>query len=301
MAFALVQHINSGAYAAADASGNLSVSFAVTVTSGNNVRGWCQWGSAIASEFVSVSDDKGNSYTISDKILGTTNSQSLGSFHAENLTNAPKTITVHYGQANEPGCAIIIEEWSGEDNSGTAINAHGGQRQVSPGTTTDAVTTGNITTNVDGCNICGTAGDVAGTSTALAVGTGYTISDDDYANIKDISEHKTQATQGAVAATFTMTTASNEVLSAVMAAKPATAAIGVDSVQGPYHAGGVGMVGPHGRRMFAQAYPPTQPIDIGVPAITIAPFRLRRRFRRFDFPPAVPPSTQLGDNIYVLP
>jgi hypothetical protein len=219
MAFTLVQHTNSLAYKTADAAGNLSVSFLVVVGSGNNVKGWCQWGTASAADLVSVSDDKLNTYAISDKILGTTNGQSLGAFHAENLTNAPVTITVKY-TANTINCSILIEEWSGEDSSGTALNAHGGQRQADPATTTDAVSSGNITTNVDGCNICGTAADVAGTSTALAVGTGYVLADNYYVDVKEISESKTQTTQGAVAATFTMTTAANETLAIAVAFSP---------------------------------------------------------------------------------
>lgn len=219
MAFVLVQHGNSGALVSASGTAPQKA-FGVAVTSGNNVRGWVTWGTAVAGDLISVTDNKSNTYTISDKILGTTNNQSLASFHKENITNAPTTITANI-TGGIGACGIIIEEWSGEDNSGTAINAHGGQRQVSPGTGTDAVSSGNITTNVDGCNICGAAMDVNFVGTALGVGTGETLSDDYYTDAKCKSESETQPTQGNVAATFTLIGSSNETLAVAMAAVPA--------------------------------------------------------------------------------
>lgn len=176
------------------------------VTSGNAVVGFVSWGSDTTSILTSVTDDKGNTYTIVQR-AGSTNSgtQSFASFYLLNITNAPTIITANFS-SSQTYRTIIVHEVSGLSAlDQSAINVPASL----PGTGTDALTSGSVTTTANGEYIV--AGvynpDTDRNLPMYAAGTGYTKREEVGSGTSDFenmaSEDQIQATAGSIAGTFT--------------------------------------------------------------------------------------------------
>ena len=216
MAIASVQKtINADNLAAANP---VNCVFVSTVGVGNLVYGSICY-DAGGGSLTTVTDDKANSYTISENIVNTSNNQRLAQFYRENVTNAPKTISCNFS-ANASFHRAQIGEISGAATT-TALNAHGGQQQNAQ----TAPSSGNITTTSNGCWIVAQTAATSG-GTTIAAGSGYALENSGGGAaflVPLASETQTQATAGTIAATFTYGTSRNAV-TLIMAFRPAAVA-----------------------------------------------------------------------------
>jgi len=204
------------------------------VGSGNAVYGGCSWDASVVSAITSVVDDKANSYTVLDNTLDSTNGQRAAQFYCKNITNGPKTVTVTFAGGSPGARTIVLAEFSGVDTADQSNDGHGGQNQQNVGTTANAVTSGAITTTLDGDLIVGISANTSGLPGPPNVGTGFTLGDADNTSpgsCADIRlEWLVQATHGSQAATFTNTSGTQDFTSLVAALKAASSGTNVNLV-----------------------------------------------------------------------
>lgn len=179
---------------------------ATPVASGNMIIGWLAWND-VYSTLSTITDDKGNSYSILQNIFSTAiYSCTFVIFTALNLTNGPTTITATF-TASIKYPQIGIDEYQGISTIDTSrINV----QESSLGTTVDAINSGSITTTVANELVWGVATSGDGVPVTLA-GTGWTrrMTTTDSSGYTPATEDRVLATPGPIAATFTSGSASN--------------------------------------------------------------------------------------------
>jgi len=204
------------------------------VGSGNAVYGGCSWDASVVSAITSVTDDKGNSYTVLDNTLDGTNNQRAAQFYRKNITNGPKTVTVTFSGGSPGARTIVVAEFTGVDTADQSNDGHGGQNQQLIGTTANAITSGAITTTLDGDLILGLSANTSGSPGPPNVGTGFTSGDADNTSpgsCADIRlEWLVQTSHGSKAATFTNTSGTQAFTSLVAALKAASSGTNVNLV-----------------------------------------------------------------------
>ncbi|HEY6019541.1 MAG TPA: hypothetical protein VIY48_06460 [Candidatus Paceibacterota bacterium] len=178
-------------------------SIAVTgsaVGSANCIAGIVTCWDVSGDALTSITDDKGNSYTVLDKI-DDTNGQYNYSFVLGNITNGPATVTANFNTSVQFR-GIIWDEYSGIAALANPTDGHGVNLQSFPApSTTDGIVSPSITTTANGDLIYG--GTVnAFNATQAAAGTGYTLREQ-AGTAPMSSEDKVQTTAGSVTATFT--------------------------------------------------------------------------------------------------
>jgi hypothetical protein len=166
----------------------------------------------------SVTDSKSNSYTVL-----TGDNQTSGNFHtaqalAQVTSAGTLTITGNFSgtvaSSVKIGCADI-------ENAATSsiIDQHVANTQSSPGTGTNAVTTGNITTAVSGDYLFVWNVDCNGNVATISAGTGYTIRNGGTNN--QAIEDQVQASAGIIAGTFTYSSGgADTAMTGIIAIKP---------------------------------------------------------------------------------
>jgi len=169
-------------------------------------------------DVVTCADDQGNSYTSSDSIfVGGGVGYQWNTFYKEGLSNGPQTVTGTSVNNPHSFMAIFVDVYSGVSIS-AAIDGHTGQFQ-SVNNGTDAVTSGPITTTINGDLVYGSCVciDSQGISSA---GTGFTIRQNNV-DTSFSTEDLTQTTAGSIAATFTgVSPIARSYMTTVMAFKP---------------------------------------------------------------------------------
>ena len=189
-----------------------AVTMDAAVGSGNLLAGIVTWATSTPSDLTSVTDDKGNSYTIVNAIADTGNNQSAASFYGKNLSGGPTVITANFGVSNNFK-GLSVQEFSGLDTSAPLDGTNEqGQLQTSPGTGTDGVKSGASTQTPSVDNAVVFAGSVntgaTGTgSQAFTPGTNFTEpSGAEWFTSGDVSldsEYWLQGTATAVNGSFT--------------------------------------------------------------------------------------------------
>lgn len=228
-----MSHVQSASASNDAAAASIAATFGSTVGTSNLVAGFVTWSSALI-DLVSITDDKSNTYTIVDEVLDTGINQGFASFFKEGITNAPITITANF--TNTPGGrTIVIGEKSGLATS-SALDNHAMQRQVNPGTGTDAITSGSAVTASNGDTILsGVINCTSGSLATTVVGTGFTIRETiATATLHMKSEDMTQTIAGSVAGTWTDATngGAGNYLTGMMAFKAAATSGGMLAMMG---------------------------------------------------------------------
>lgn len=185
--------------------GLLTATFGATVANNGLVRGFVSWDNADLTFLTTIVDDKGNSYTIVDKVADVGQGRAAASFYKEGITNAPTVITVNLDPVNfkTAPITICIAEESGIATA-SALDGHAGQQQTNPGTGADAISSGNATTTANGNLVCSAV--VSGNVTNTVKGTGFTDRESDTAvGTKMKCEDLTQSSAGAIPGTWTDT------------------------------------------------------------------------------------------------
>jgi hypothetical protein len=193
---------------------NVAVTLTSTVTSGNALAGFVTWGNDIPGDLTSVTDDKGNTYTIAQNVNSGGAGESLASFYCLNITNAPKTITANFA-SSEAWMSMSVHEVSGL----TALDQSVGQAQYGPGTTANAVTSSSVTTASGGEYIIAATTDFNTSVRAapeFAAGTGFTKRQETTVTTAQrlaTEDMGNQGSAGSVAGTFTPTFSDNFITS----------------------------------------------------------------------------------------
>lgn len=173
------------------------------IGNGNVVCGVVFWHNT-SGTLTSITDDKGNTYTIVDKIQDAGGGNFFNaSFYLTNITNGPSTITANLNSSTT-GAQITWDEYSGL-SSGASLDGHNGQSQNSPGTGADAISSGSFATAFNGDLIW--AGGYAGNQITGA-GTGFALRLNGVSSngiVFLFTEDKTQSAAGSVAGTATDT------------------------------------------------------------------------------------------------
>ena len=209
---------NSGA----EGTTTIAVTFDSNVVAGNTiVLSW--FNDNQTNNLDTVTDNLGNSYAAIDGL--NSNLTDGGSQYAANIVGGSCTVTVTFtGTAGFRG--VIAHEISGV--STTPLDVNPAQAQLTPGTGTDAVTSGGDTPSVDGCYIFGATWTTDGaTGHSITQGTGFTARQTitDAPNfIKAMSEDQVQAVAASIAATFTISVA-HSMMTFMVALKPTTVVI----------------------------------------------------------------------------
>lgn len=181
---------------------SLALSFGAAVTSGDHVIGSLTYSQTGGTDnLTSITDDKGNTYTVVSKILDAGNSQYFLLFYRENITNAPTTITANFSPTTA-WRRMTLSEFSGLQSSSST---DGSTTKTTTGNTgTDAQSSGNITTTANGDLIYGAFVDANGTGDPWSAGTGFTGLDiSSSANLPMGHEWRVQSSSGSIAGTFT--------------------------------------------------------------------------------------------------
>ncbi|HVX56456.1 MAG TPA: hypothetical protein VHA37_01880 [Candidatus Saccharimonadales bacterium] len=199
-----------------DSITSISASFASPVTSGNCVVLAVSTGAT--GQTFTVTDDKGNSYTLLDHVTDSSNSQDLATFVLGNITNGPETITVTYG--SEAGTNILmLAEYGGVFAAANPVDKHKAAITAS----TKSPSSGAVTTTVNGDNIvsfinCTSA--LAG-GFILSAGSGFTkrLDHNTSGDIDMALQDMVQTTAGSVAGAWSSNTA-KKFGASVIALKP---------------------------------------------------------------------------------
>lgn len=168
------------------------------------------WGSVSTIEnLTSFLDNLGNVYTRVPNCnrVDSTNQQQQTVYYAVVTAPGTPTITATF-LANRDNTGIAAVEYSGGATSGV-LDASTANFQASPGTGTDAVSSGNVTTIGDGELVFGVYTDCsAGAGTTVTAGTNFNLKREDTGGggahaVQIVVEDRMLATAGQVAATFT--------------------------------------------------------------------------------------------------
>jgi hypothetical protein len=178
-------------------SPTLALAFGGNVVAGNLIVGSFCWDGDIA--LTSITDSQTNTYTIEAQINNGTTSH-LVIFYTLAGSSGACTVTATLASAASR-MALTVHEASGIASS-SPRDQFAGQSQSNPGTGTDAVTSGGVTTTENGEYIYGATGD-PGYSTGKTQGTGYTARETDNGPYT-MSEDQIQVSAGSIAATFTI-------------------------------------------------------------------------------------------------
>ncbi len=191
-------------------SDTIAVAFDSAVGSGNTVCGGVTYQHTLGN-VSSISDNQGNSYTVQRATnAGGSDTVALATFYRANITNAPTTITVTYSNLSMIYRALVVGEMSGVATA--PLDVETGQYQAAPGTGTDAVTSGGVTTTANGDFICGFAAVASAfRANSFTAGTGYTEREETAptSGIDLAFETQVQSSAGSIAATFTQANSDN--------------------------------------------------------------------------------------------
>lgn len=177
-----------------------SISFGSTIGSGNCVVGFFQYDGS-SNTLTSITDDKGNTYTVKDTTIDAGDGAVGSSFILGNITNAPIQINFNFSTSHVSVWGVI-DEFSGVKAQADPSEAHSVTAATGVNPTTSGVLTANTitpTTNGDLVWSAITATQVVETWTA---GSGWTQGTQSVGSGQSCSEYFTQSTAAGIAPTF---------------------------------------------------------------------------------------------------
>jgi len=195
-----------------------AVTFTRNAKAGNLIAVYVAWTNTTDS-LSSVTDSLGNTYTLvqNPTTLGT-QGRAAGAY-SKNILGGPCTVTATFSPGAFSARTIIVREISGAD-SDFPLDGSAAQGQTNPGTGTDAVTSGAITTTANGDYIFAATTD-QGQASTLNPGTGFTGGATFTFPVGGRSEDQIQSAAGSITATFTNTdSAFADFVTLIMAFKP---------------------------------------------------------------------------------
>jgi hypothetical protein len=188
------------------------------LTNGNTaiISLYLLWPSGGSASGFSATDNAGGTY-VQAAVYNADTQHLVLIFVNPNVTGSPTTvsITANTGGASPTSKDCVLDEFSGGTAS-SAVDGTAAQKQVNPGTTADAVSSGNLTTAGNGDLIYAVSYSI-NTATLPTAGTGYTRWTATAAGASTFymaSESQVQSAAGAIAGTFTDAAATNTAITA---------------------------------------------------------------------------------------
>ena len=195
----------------ATSSTTVAVTLTSAVTSSDALFVTVGW--AAASLTVTCADNKSNSYTAVDQATDTSGGNfTWATFWLPNITNGPQTITCTLASSTA-FVSVMADEFSGL--GAAVLDKHAILAFATPGTGTNAVTSGSVTTTASDF-VYGPA--VSVTGDGLTFGTGFTGGQSVISTF--FSEFLVQTSSGSTAATYTALNAVDHGVVAVLAVTP---------------------------------------------------------------------------------
>lgn len=209
---------------------SIPASFSGNVTSGNTLYVWGCWDDATAT-FTSIAKTSGTATLGSfNEVPASTTTN--GNYHCVqgwmSVTGTGSlTLTLTLSATASGKVTLQPTEYSGVASVSPAdVSSTNGQNSQSG---TNAATSGSATTTQNGDLIAGFTIDYPGNASGIAAGTGFTSRTGTYCQVED----QVQSSAGSIAATFTYTGGTSDVIiSGMLALKAASAA--------PANSGGIG-------------------------------------------------------------
>lgn len=184
---------------------------------------------------IAFTDDQSGSYTLTNSLYGLPAATEGGAIGTGTVGNAATpTVTATYTNSVQPTYHIMcVLEYSGVNTVTRVDQTHAGN-SASPGTATDAVTSGAATTTADGETIVGTLFEIQNVTDTVVAGTNYTSRTlkNTGTDLRGVCEDLTQSTAGSIAATGTATGGTGDTIAFLVALKNVT-------VQGLQNATGI--------------------------------------------------------------
>lgn len=168
--------------------------FASNVTAGNLIV-VCLYAN---KGLTSLADTRAHTYsTATANTDGST--YAFGAYYVANISGGANTVTATLTAAHT-FALLSVHEYSGVITT-SPLDQATFNFQATPGTGTNAITSGNVTTTTDGQLIFGCAGSTEANTGVVSAGTNYTIRQNPLND--NPSEDRVQASAGSTAATFT--------------------------------------------------------------------------------------------------
>lgn len=207
-------HVQSPTPATAFSGTTIALAYGSNVTAGNLLVCYIYASHGISG----VADSRSQTFTSAVNVTDNA-TYSLAIFYYPNTTGGADTVTVTFLGAITYA-SLQCSEYSGVATS-SPLDQTTSNSQTDPGTATDAVTSGNVTTTTNGQLILGWTVAVDGTSTVSA-GTSYTGRTNVFGDT--IHEDLVQTSAGSIAATFTTNSATADYITLIATFKEAIAA-----------------------------------------------------------------------------
>ena len=208
-------HVQSPAAATAFSGTTIALAYGSNVTAGSLLTCWVYANHGVSG----VADSRSQTFTSAVSVTdGAT--YTLANYYFLNTTAGADTVTVTFAGAITYA-SLQCAEYSGVATS-AALDQATSNSQTDPGTATDAITSGNVTTTTNGQLILGwTSALVVGAGTVSA-GTSYTGRINVFGDT--LFEDRVQASAGSIAATFTTNHATSDYITLISTFKEAVAA-----------------------------------------------------------------------------
>ena len=176
-----------------------------------------------------ITDNLGNTYTNRTRTTDATNQQVVETWRCIVTVAGTPTIQSQYnptpGTTQAQNTVMSIDPFTGSD-AASANDGQNAQLQNAPGTGTDAVSSGTITTATNGSLVYGACIESSTGTDPGSIGTGFTLAQSNPGGGLVLkTEWKTQVTAGATAATFTTASGAGAFLTAGHAITPAASVL----------------------------------------------------------------------------
>lgn len=208
-----------------DASNHTTVAkaFGSNPTTGNLNEVTVCWGGTDDTGII-VTDSQSNTYVSIQRVWDSGQNQGIEKFYSKNITGGATTVTATFSGAGRSYNRLLIAELSGLHTT-APLDVNAGQFQASPGTGTDAITSGAMATTAEAdeyitCSYQDSNELVPGSGT-LSAGTSFVKQIDGGTGIIAL-EHRNVSSTGAYAGTWTRST--NQRCSAIVSAYKLSAA-----------------------------------------------------------------------------
>lgn len=197
-----ISRVQSGITPGTDATSATTVTatLGATVASGDAVAGLVSWDTGASAAISSISDDKGNAYTVVDTLNDAVHAQSAATFYATNLTNGPKVITVTFNIA--AAFRIVLVDELVNVTPASPLDGHTVALNATTPATPDGASSGTITTHNAKDAVWG--GIMVENSNTITAGTGFVLGTNGGTGPAIASEMLVQTVAGTQAATFTI-------------------------------------------------------------------------------------------------
>jgi hypothetical protein len=192
--------------------------FANAVTASDVIAVLCAW-TGTTQTLTRVSDTQGNAYTIVDNPTSGSYGRAAMAYAVAGVSG-PDTVTCTFSSASM-GKSVVAHEIGGV-NAAVPLDGHKMTVRLSPGTGANAISSGAITTTVNGDYLLGFTFNSSSNQADWNAGTGFTRRQDlRVASYTVASEDAIQSAAGAAAATFTATAgAVGEFITGILALRP---------------------------------------------------------------------------------